>query len=425
MKKYNFKENTLINILFSAVLVSIPLPYIINSISIILLIVVFGFLYYKNFNIKWQWYLVVPILYFIILSSSIFFVYPNPNFEIGFQKSLPILVFPLLFLNKSFTDSLKIKQILLYYSTSQVLYALFYILKALLKFIETKNKDVFYFQNLVGIDQNAIYFSVYATLAMFFFYTQRQKNTYYRICLFILLFFLFLLSSKTLIFINIICYVLFYFFFSDSKKSVKVLTFICSGIFLLFSIYFVPQVNQRLKEEYQTAFVDNTINKAYSNPEEKTFNISLNEAWGNKKFKKNQFFPGTAYRVFHVRIFDELISQNNNWLFGFGLNNVDLVLQNEYKKYNVFLNQDYQNFHNQYIQTFAETGFFSFLILIGLVLTAIIYSIKNNNFLGLVFAITMLLLFFTESFLIRQRGIVFFISFYCLFNLSKNYSKKS
>ena len=42
-------------------------------------------------------------------------------------------------------------------------------------FLKTNNKNVFFFQNLVGIDQNAIYFSVYASMGMFYFYIQTTQ----------------------------------------------------------------------------------------------------------------------------------------------------------------------------------------------------------------------------------------------------------
>jgi len=46
-------------------------------------------------------------------------------------------------------------------------------------------------------------------------------------------------------------------------------------------------------------------------------------------------------------------------------------------------------------------------------------AIKNKDFIHIAFAVLMISLFLTESFLWRQRGIVFFTLFYCLLNSTK------
>jgi hypothetical protein len=51
-------------------------------------------------------------------------------------------------------------------------------------------------------------------------------------------------------------------------------------------------------------------------------------------------------------------------------------------------------------------------------------AIKNKNFLHIVFAVSMIILFLTESLLCRQRGIVFFITLYCIFNTIPNKTKE-
>ena len=78
------------------------------------------------------------------------------------------------------------------------------------------------------------------------------------------------------------------------------------------------------------------------------------------------------------------------------------------------------NFHNQYIQTLAEVGFFGLLILVLMLFVNLLNAIKQKDFLHIAFAITMIMLFLSESFFCRQRGIVFFIILFCLFN--SNYS---
>jgi O-antigen ligase len=51
-------------------------------------------------------------------------------------------------------------------------------------------------------------------------------------------------------------------------------------------------------------------------------------------------------------------------------------------------------------------------------------ALKSKDFIHFAFSILMISLFLTESFLWRQRGVVFFTVMYCLFN-SKNVNHNS
>jgi hypothetical protein len=75
-----------------------------------------------------------------------------------------------------------------------------------------------------------------------------------------------------------------------------------------------------------------------------------------------------------------------------------------------------KNLHNQYIQNFSDLGIIGFALLLVILLFNIKNAIKNKDFVHFAFAILMISLFLTESFLWRQRGVVFFTLFYCLFN---------
>ena len=82
------------------------------------------------------------------------------------------------------------------------------------------------------------------------------------------------------------------------------------------------------------------------------------------------------------------------------------------------------NFHNQYVQNFAELGFIGFLFLIVILFFNIKNALKRKDFIHISFAILMISLFLTESFLWRQTGALYFIIFYCLFNNNTEYKKQ-
>ena len=75
-----------------------------------------------------------------------------------------------------------------------------------------------------------------------------------------------------------------------------------------------------------------------------------------------------------------------------------------------------KNFHNQYIQNFAELGVIGFVFLILMLALNVKNAFISKDFIHIAFAILMISLFLTESFLWRQRGVLFFMIFYCLYN---------
>ncbi|GGX32165.1 O-antigen ligase family protein [Aquimarina muelleri] len=94
-------------------------------------------------------------------------------------------------------------------------------------------------------------------------------------------------------------------------------------------------------------------------------------------------------------------------VFGYGTGDANDVLLEKYKKLGYNLNYGYKyNSHNQFFQTYLQTGFFGFFVLISIfILLAIRMKRSRNEFS--VFLILFISLLF-ESMLVRFNGIVFF-----------------
>ena len=75
-----------------------------------------------------------------------------------------------------------------------------------------------------------------------------------------------------------------------------------------------------------------------------------------------------------------------------------------------------KNFHNQYVQFFAELGIIGFLLIVAMLSINLYNGLYRKDFVHICFAVIMISLFLTESFLARQRGVLFFTAFYCFFN---------
>lgn len=409
------RNNEVFVFLIAFVLLAIPSKYIVGSISIMLFILV-SFIKFRRKSTGFSKSLLFPIAFYLLMGLSLLWTHDFKLTMAGLQKELIFLLVPLAFLVMPKLTMEQRHKIFGIYSYGMVLYCMFFLAKAIFRFIATGELNVFFYHELVTLDLNAIYMSVFTSFALFYFVDIKNKNNLTRIIVGFLAIMVFLLSSKSIIFIDFILIICYYSFFSDVPKSVRFLTVTAVSGFLFFSLFFVQEVRERFLLEYETAFVDNTVNAKIGNETEIVYNVSLKQAWNDTQFKDNQFFPGTALRVYQFRIFTELIREESVFFTGFGLEASQEQIQKKAKQYNLYDGYGDFNFHNQYVQTFAELGFFGFLIVFAMLYTTIKKACQNKDFLQITFGITMIVLFLTESFFCRQRGITFFVVLYCLFN---------
>lgn len=417
-----FSNENVIIFLLSCTLITIPLNFGFGSISILLFLLSIA-LNYQKLKFTLNLTLLLPILLYALMLASLSWTNNLEATLAGLKKSVIFLLLPVAFLFLSKFTAAQITKIIRLYSFSMVFYALYYLLKAIFKFSVTQNPDVFFFHELVSLDLNAIYMASLASLAMFYFVSIENKNSIERIGMFTLLLFVFILSSRSIFFIDIILIICYYIFFSKTHEGVKVITVFAFILFLIVSVASSHEIKDRLLSKSETAFVDNILNRNISPEEVAENNVTIHEAWNQQEFQQNNFFPGTALRVFQVRVFKEMLDEQNIFFTGFGLEASQPEIEKKVKEHQLFLGYKVFNFHNQYIQTFAELGVFGFLILIAMLLVNLKNAIYNRNFLHLVFALTMIILLLTESMFCRQRGIIFFVVLYCIFNSAENLKK--
>lgn len=408
-------------LLIALMLIAIPLKPIFGSLTIIAF-VLFSIIKFKKENFSYGYIFSLPILFYILMVLSLIWTRDMQLSKSGLQKELPFLFIPLAFMLIPKIDKVTVQKILRLFSLSIVLYSVRFIFIAILRYLETKNQDVFFYHELVSKDVNAIYFSVFTSFALFYFVSQKVKSLLTKTSILILSVMVFLLSSKSIITIDVILICCYYAFFSDIPKSVKTITLITIFGFLFFSFVFVKQVKERFLLEYETAFVDNTENKFIGDGN--VYNISLKQAWNLKEFTQNQYFPGTALRVYQTRIFVEMVKEQPIFLTGFGLEASQDQIRKKAAEHKLYPGYGDFNFHNQYVQTFSEIGFFGFILLLAMLIINLRNGLINKEFLHIAFAITMIVLFLSESLFCRQRGIVFFIILYCLFNTPKFLKKE-
>ena len=426
IKNQNSQNSLFLLILL--LLISIPLPYFINNI-LLALFVILSIKNYKKTNYNFSISLILPLILFGLMSLSYFWSIDKPETIAAIPKEIALFVFPLAFLFNQKFSSIQLEKIKQYYSFSMVILVIFFSIRAVIRYALFHDSRVFFYHGeneddygLVPKLLNAIHVSVFVALGFFYFFSKEVK-TKTNIFLSIILFgFIILLSSKNVILVVVLLIFIHLFFFSKIAHKMRLRNLIIFG-----GIIFIVLSSGKIKQRFQEEFRNNTPNSLSTNVtaplENGVHNISIYEAWNNERFFPNDYFPGTAFRVYQARMFFELLKEEPIFMQGFGLNASKSMLLEKEKKYNLYAGYGGFNFHNQYIQNFAELGVIGFLLLLILLFNNLKNAINTKDFLHFTFAILMISLFLTETFLWRQRGVVFFTLFYCLFNTNVSQRK--
>lgn len=397
-------------------LLTIPLNYAVNSIAIGVFVVTTLF-FAKKSNFRLDKNLLLVVILFLLMSLSLLW---TADFEASIKalsKELPLLIFGLSFMTFPTFDSSKKQFVLKYYSFGMFFYLLYFLIKAGMRYAVTFDSSVFFYHELVTDDLNAIHVSVYMVVAFFYFYSKKAKSRIDLIVSLLFVIFIFLLSSKNIIIVFMGLLLAFELFYSKAKLSLKKIVLcllILGSILILFS--------SKIKERFLVEWNANTIANTCTATTDQTHVVSAYEAWTKEKFNQNDYFPGTAFRVYQMRIFKEMLKEDAIFFTGYGLNASDFKIKEKGKEHTVFsgdaTHDGYQNknFHNQYIQIFAETGIIGLLLLVLIVSLNLRNALKSKDFVAISFSVLMISLFLTESFLSRQRGVVFFAILFCVFN---------
>lgn len=394
---------------------TIPLALGINN-AILIATLFFGLVSFNKVHLNASYGLVVPVLFFFWTCASYWWSIDQEATLKAIPKGLVMLLIPFLFfIKKPFSTDQK-EKVLKLYSYAMLGYVLYYLVRALIRFLISGDTAVFFYHELVTLDVNAIHVSVYVSMAYFYFLKQKHNSVYNRLIVGVLFTFLLLLSSKNIILITLVMSLLYVGNQRLSRKMVLIYAVVGLVILSVFSVKLMARFqDENFSDESKT--LENGVHV-----------VTPYQAWNQQKFTPNDYFPGTAFRVYQLRVFWDLLQEEPIFWKGFGLNASYSKQFDKAVEYQVFTgnenNRGYhaKNFHNQYIQAFSDLGFIGFILVLGMVIINLRNGIKDKEFLHIIFAILMISLFLTETFLWRQRGMVFFVSFYCFFNHSKKLS---
>ncbi len=346
------------------------------------------------------------------------------------SKEIPLILIPIGFLLFKNIASEQKGKIIEYYSYTIVAFVLYYLIRAIIRYFIYHDARMFFYHGendkdygLVPKLLNAIHMSVFVAIAFFYFFTKEAKSKTDTFLSIFLFGFILLLSSKNIILVVVLLALVHLFFFSKTGHKLRLRNLIVFGL-LIGIILSIGRIKDRFKVEFQTNTNKSLSTNVIEGVPSGVHYVSIKEAWTNPTFTTNDYFNGTAFRVYQLRVFLELMKENDVFFTGFGLNASYPKIKEKAVHYNLYMgtkndpDSGYQskNFHNQYVQNFAELGVFGVILLLIMLIINVKNAYKTKDFVHFAFAFLMISLFLTESFLWRQRGVVFFTMMYCLFN---------
>ncbi len=386
-------QNQLMSWAIGLVLISVPMPYTYSSIALAILgaVAVMG-MWQRQFN--WRPAYLWPILLFGLCLLSLFWTQDSGKSLRGISRQLPLLVMPLSFLFWPKFERNTWQKGVYIGGVAGALFAVFAVARAALRSADQGDFSPFFYHELVDFwELNAIYISaVSATYVLFFwlvYWPEKGRSARALILGGVHLGFLILLSSKNMIFTTLLLgFAAKAYTHRKRIKQLVILTVL--AVIAAMALSQTPW-GTRWAQQQSTPIAD---------------------AWQCEGFTDIYPWTGTTLRVFFTRVFVEQLSEDQAWLKGYGINAGQAKIAQGQNKYFVYCGYNTYNLHNQYWQTIFELGLIGGLLLVLMLGYLARAGVKQRDWFTLGFAILMVALMFTETYLWRQRGLIHFMILY-------------
>ena len=403
----SLKSNRIAEVLLLLNLITLPLAehWSSKALLITLLFVLYGF--YRKYKIEFPKMGLLYILIFIFVGFSYFWSANKSNTLLGIVSLLPFLLFTIAY--KQIIAITSLKRILRITAFVFLFYGFLMIILAFVRFLKISDYETFYYHALTEpFKANAIYIAlIYGQLYLFLLYQLLFVSTKNRSIDYILVISLFtfqlLLSSKLIFSILIFISIIFFLYYIRNKGvSIRKLllgSVIGTSLFLL--IVISTFTKNRFKEIADVKQIENVFTQNYFGP--------------------GYYLNGLTLRLFQLRCLYEIEKEKDfNSFLGTGFKASQPLLNQKYAQYDLYRgpigegeNDGYFvfNFHNQYAQFLIELGIFGLIIILLMFHFLMINPLINKNIL--LFGVGFLFLSFalTESYLLRQKGVVSFVLF--------------
>jgi len=390
-------------VLVTAHLLSLPLPYAFGTTTLIVLLTAsVGSVFSHKIQFSKRVFIAF-LLYGLMIASLLWTIHFKQSLR-GLERQLGFLLVPLAFVCMPRLTKDTIFKILLYFARGMAVFALFFLGNAVRMYFQAGTTEVFFYHELVAIfELNAIYVSVWVALCLLFLFFKAKKNALSSSTLLISGGFLLMLASKAIILVTTLVLILGAFRHFSKKKI------LIGGLSALLLAILVCSTNNPVRERFWVEYESS----------------NLNEVWNRECFTRTYYWTGTGIRLFQIRIFSEMLEQDPIFWKGYGINTSQDKIVEKHSAYNLYKGFYHFNFHNQYIQAFAELGVFGMLLIVALLGVSLKDYLETKDLLFLCFFFVMATIFISESYLWRQRGIFhFFTLFGLLMHLKATYHSK-
>ncbi|MEB3347736.1 O-antigen ligase family protein [Aquimarina gracilis] len=333
-------------------------------------------------------------LYFIIMAFSLIY---SDNISAGFdllQRSLSLLFFPVIFLFVK-EDASTVKKLIeflligllvsFFINLTVACYNVFSIIKDDFSFFELSLEGFNLLLNslsdgwnyFIGAEfsglVNPSYVSLYILLVLSYYLKNKILSRTRLLITLVLFLYLFLLASIAAYLTLFIISILLIFNIPDKNQKYTMIIVFILGLIVFLQNPRVFDFYTNVTDTAETLEIDNT------------------------SVEKSRLLTWDA----SVKLIEEAP------ILGYGIGDTNDVLIEKYKELNYISNyQNKYNAHNQFLQTFLQTGIFGFGVLVNIFVLLAIRMNRSRNEVA-VYVILFISLFF-ESMLVRFNGIVFF-----------------
>ncbi|MBN2237441.1 MAG: O-antigen ligase family protein [Bacteroidales bacterium] len=400
-------KNTIPELLLVLVIISIPLPEHWSSKTLLLSLIYLLYQFYVDFKVEFPKFAWTYIIAFLAVSLSLAWTLNQLYTFRGIVSFLPLLMYSIGY--KQLISKIDVFKITKISSITYVIYGFVLLALAYFRFTDSHSIDTFYYHSLTEpLQSNAIYIAIlFAILNLFLLFKLlfiSEKNTFLEYSLTGLLFiFQFFLASKMIISILFAISLVFFVLYFKEKGWNKKITLFSFAIIIGFSLFI--NLNSFTKERFKNILDHREIKEVFS----------------RDYFGRGYYWTGLTLRLFQLRCFTEIEADPNfNSLTGTGFRSSQKILNQKYEQYDLYRGPSGEgesdgyfvyNFHNQYLQFIIELGIAGVLLILSILYFSIATFLKNKNKLFIAIMMLFLFLALTESFLLRQKGIISFAIF--------------
>ncbi len=399
----------IITALFVLISATIPFWMLANNIAIIITLTAVICFAITNKGSTKSWHPIYTSLGLLLVLMFLALLYTN-NIDRGIKKiehRLLFVIIPIIcFLATSYITKKLVFKTIRFFVYATALCGLVFLLNAFIKTIHYAspnpfneiNGNFFSYMELTKIIENThpIYYGTYLLFSIFVigYDAIEQKG---------------ILNFRPWFTIVLFIYLTTVLFLLNS--------FLLSILFFLFGLYFSFLISKKIKPKTQILMplaILTLLSISLSSffVIDKFNGVNLKEDFTSRNFVGNKF---TAVKARVAKFYCSLDLISNNFWIGVSPGDENEVLEYYYQKNNFNHGKiRHYNSHNQYLTEFIYTGVFGFLTLLAVFFILFKQARKTDNKLLAAIGFIYLCFNLTESALVRNKGIVFFVFFTCL-----------